>query len=532
MKKVLILFFLFSQKSSAQLTIDGGSITIDSAAQLIVIGNIKSNIDIKGVCKIIMNGSDSQSINMGGRSIPILEINNSQNVYLISDLRIEKSLNFILGKLKSSLFNITLSSSANCSGASNNRFVEFTDKGQLFKELDDDIVSFEVPIGSSSIYRPVFISTNSSFYSQAKIGVKSIALPETNMPLRSKDYLLTYWPITRTGISGTVFVSGKYDEVKDVNGNKSNLRGYFFDGINWSSEGGVNDTISKRVGSFVTGNGGNLFGMNKFLYVGIRAFLQGAYNSTNGLMNESLRTILPTKDPYRTVPYNSTFMHINNEEVETTIGTPFISNQSSETNIVDWVFLELRNTNSSPGNQILQTRSALINRSGFIVDIDGLRPVSFFNLPNGNYSITVRHRNHLSISLNPINGFVGLNEKMTTAYTDNLMNLTTVTQDKIYGNLGSYTTASHPSYKTVNLLWSGNVNGNSNSKYSGASNDRASILSNLGNNELGVLFGYFRSDLNLNGIVKYSGSSNDRGFLLSNVLSNNELLIRTEQRPN
>ncbi len=81
------------------------------------------------------------------------------------------------------------------------------------------------------------------------------------------------------------------------------------------------------------------------------------------------------------------------------------------------------------------------------------------------------------------------------------------------------------------MLWGGNANSNTTSRYQGPSNDRASILTDLSNNELGFLTGYYRGDLNMNGSVRYSGPGNDRAFLLANILSNSELNVRTQQLP-
>jgi hypothetical protein len=241
---------------------------------------------------------------------------------------------------------------------------------------------------------------------------------------------------------------------------------------------------------------------------------------------------IPTSDPYRSSPYSTTFTHVNNSTTETVVGTPFANQASASNDIVDWVFLELRNTNASPGNTILQTRSALIQRDGDIVDVDGVSPVLFNNVDDGNYAITIRHRNHLSMSLSPTAGAIALAESQSAAYTTNVMDLRSANTSSIFGTTAGYTTASHPTLGTVKLMWAGNANSNTNCRYSGAGNDRAIILTDLGNSETAVLSGYYRADLNMNGQLRYSGAGNDRAFLLSNVLGSSELASKTEQRPN
>lgn len=529
---ISIFFLIIYNTSFSQLLINGAAFIIDSGAIVTVQGDLISNTNIQGSGKIIMSGGATQNINMGGFGLPTLEINNGQNVNLLSDVRIEKGLNFTLGKIQSSSFNLTLSTAAITIGAADSKFVEMTGSGQVYKELSADVNNYEMPIGAGSIYRPAYISSSATTYDNAKIGIKAIAIANPNKPIHCADYLSTYWPVTRSGITGTVSVSGQYADATDIVGAESNLRGYFYDGTDWSSANGSNDAVANKIGAPVLGTGGTIYGMSKMLLVGARAFLQGAYNSTTGLMTDAIRTVLPASDPYRNAPYNTAFNHVNNSTPETIEGTPFITQSIVANNIVDWVFLELRNTNASPGNTILQTRSALIQRDGDIVDVDGVSPVTFSNLPDGNYGITVRHRNHLSMSLSPTLGSVALSEKKSTAFTTNVADLRTALPSSIYGTTAGFTTASHPTLTTVNLLWGGNANSNGNSKYSGATNDRAVILSDLSNNELGTLSGYNRSDINLNGIVKYSGAGNDRSFLLSSVLLNNELGFRTEQKPN
>jgi hypothetical protein len=136
------------------------------------------------------------------------------------------------------------------------------------------------------------------------------------------------------------------------------------------------------------------------------------------------------------------------------------------------------------------------------------------------------------MSLNPTAGAVSMNETKGDAYDARVVDLRRQSTAQLFGDTLAYTRANHPTLGTIKLMWGGNANANANARYSGAGNDRAVILSDLSNNELGVLNGYIRSDLNMNGAVRYSGANNDRSFLLSNVLEANELKVRTEQRPN
>lgn len=64
--------------------------------------------------------------------------------------------------------------------------------------------------------------------------------------------------------------------------------------------------------------------------------------------------------------------------------------------MVDWIWIELRNA-TVPSTTVAGT-SAVLQRNGNVVAItdDGITPLHF-NIPEGNYYVVVKHRNHLSI---------------------------------------------------------------------------------------------------------------------------------------
>ena len=175
----------------------------------------------------------------------------------------------------------------------------------------------------------------------------------------------------------------------------------------------------------------------------------------------------------------------------------------------------------------------MVQRDGDIVDVDGVSPVTFNGIADGNYILTVRHRNHLGLSYNQASPKL-LTETKSLAYDPaKVFDFRTVAQANLFGTAAAYTTASHPTLTTVNLLWGGNANSNTTSNYQGPGNDRAAILLDLGGIELATpAAGYFRSDLNMNRLVRYQAPGNDRGFLLANVLGSSELTTRAQSLPN
>ena len=293
MKRILIPFvFTFSIlfsfiKADAQLYINGGQLYIDSGAFINLKGDLVSNTNINGIGKIILNGTATQNVSMNNFSIPSLEINNTQNISLTSSAKIQQSLSFVNGRVIAGNNDLTLSNNATSSGMGTGKFVETNGTGQLYKELASNVTSFELPVGISTSYRPVFLTTTASAFNNAKIGIQSTASSFSNRPTATTDYLNTYWTISRAGITGSVNAIGQYADPSDVTGTENNLRGCFYNNGDWSLVNSTSDASLNRVGAPIAGNGGVLYGMNRFAMLGIKAFLEGAYN-TGGVMKSIL----------------------------------------------------------------------------------------------------------------------------------------------------------------------------------------------------------------------------------------------------
>lgn len=537
-KAILLISSMFFLGSAyAQMHIQSGAtVFISAGAKVTLQGDLTGLADIQGLGTVTMKGSSQQNINMNGFTIPNLEIDNPAHVTLTGgNTRIGSNLLFVNGQLQTGNLDLLIAAAATFTGHNSSRFINTNGTGQVRKELTADVTNTEIPIGEGSNYRPVYITTSGSNYSSANLGVRVVNGATPNRPPMIGNFLTAYWPVSRTGITGgTVTVAGQYIDPTDVSGTEANLSGYYFNGTDWTSVSATNDGVANRVSAPVTDPSGELYGMNRFVAVGTRAFLQGAYNSATGLMSDALRTgtnVIPVSDPYRTAPYSTSFLHINNATTETAPLSVFNNQALPQNDIVDWVFLELRN-NVSPGGSVFQTRSALIQRDGDIVDIDGVSPVTF-NQPNGSYTITVRHRNHLGIASNPSTPRV-FSETKSIAFTTNLADLR-VGATPLFSTAGTgYTTSTHPVLGTVNLLWGGNANPNGTVRYTSLGNDKDYILlTTLGGNPSTVVSNvYSPSDLNMNKVVRYNALANDKDFLFINVLQSTTTTIRTQQIPN
>ena len=90
---------------------------------------------------------------------------------------------------------------------------------------------------------------------------------------------------------------------------------------------------------------------------------------------------------------------------------------------------------------VILTQSAFVQRDGDVVDVDGISPIKFLNIPDEEFFIAIRHRNHLGImSQNPINLCMANSEIDFSNPTF-----------EVYGN------EPQKEINGVNVLWAGDV---------------------------------------------------------------------------
>jgi hypothetical protein len=225
-----------------------------------------------------------------------------------------------------------------------------------------------------------------------------------------------------------------------------------------------------------------------------RFFLEGPYQSVNNLMSDALRMagLVPLQEPYTEMGY----FHVGDGGNEQT--TASVLAVTGVNAIVDWVVVELRQLDV---NIRVATQSALLQRDGDVVGMDGVSPLQFNVLP-GTYYVSVRHRNHLGIiTASPL-----------------ALGGTPLTLDFRSAATSVFGTEARKAIGSARVLWAGDVSFNGQVKYTGAANDRDPILARIGGVvPTNVASGYFPEDVNMDGLVKYSGASNDRDFILENI---------------
>ena len=224
-----------------------------------------------------------------------------------------------------------------------------------------------------------------------------------------------------------------------------------------------------------------------------KILLGGPLDTTTGLMNDGLRanTHIPTTSPY----------------IDALSCSATVFNVTGNDAIVDWVWVELRDENDQ--TNIVASTSALIQRDGDVVAIDGVSPLAF-NLSSGNYFIHVNHRNHLGVMMQ----------------TTTTLSATNTVVDFSNGSAVTYGTHAQRIVNGYYMLWPGDSNGDDSVKFSGSSNDSNNLrdeVVNASGNIFGSISysysGYHDADVTMNGEAKFSGTGNDSNIIRDMVVN-------------
>ncbi|MEB4590436.1 hypothetical protein VSS37_05555 [Candidatus Thiothrix sp. Deng01] len=238
-----------------------------------------------------------------------------------------------------------------------------------------------------------------------------------------------------------------------------------------------------------------------YISLNLRAFLQGAYASSDGRMRDNLRqkSYLPLSQPY-----NDLANHYAGEETTTAA----ILATSGDDAPVDWVLVELRDKDD-PGTR-LAAAAALLQRDGDVADPQTNTPTLRIPQVTANsYYVALRHRNHLGV--------------MTQAPL--ALSPTSTAVDFTSPGLPTAGAYARTIENNRALLWAGDANNNNHIIATGPDNDANVLLgavlahpdNSLANSSF-ILPGYRTTDLNLDGVSLYAGPANDINLLRSNVL--------------
>jgi hypothetical protein len=533
LKKLHIALFGFTMAicnvATAQLFIDQATFTIQAGATVTVQGDVTSNADIQGTGKIILNGSANQNVNMGGFTIPNLEINNAANITLTGNAKVSGDVLFTNGKVLLGANTLTMGSAGTITSPTSANYIVTNGAGKLVKSALA-ATAFTYPVGSSiTSYSPISISNSGTADDIAVRAFAGVLAGGSTGTAFSKEVVNATWDISEavaggSNLSLTTSWSGT-DELAGFDRTRAGISYYItspaanvgWDLLNSQTTAALGSNPYTYTRSGVTTLGTFAVGTRPVLsplLVTPKIFLQGAYNTGTGVMNDALRNanLIPTTEPYTGLNMFSATATVKGSgggETSTTNVVGSAAGASSNTTIVDWVLVQLHNT--SDGSVVTQ-RAALLQRGGTVVETDGVSPVNLAGNAAGNYYISVRHRNHLGARTA---GGLAL-AKVTTTNYDFTTSLAQAFPGAVANNPMATLVAG-----TIFGLWAGNTNDDLSVKMTGLTannNDYLKLINVLGSSTASQTGVYSKQDLNLDGSVKMTGltaTNNDYLRLLS-----------------
>jgi len=517
----------FCNIASAQLFIDQATFTIQSGATVTVQGDVTSNTDILGTGKVILKGTANQNVNMGGFTIPNVEIDNTANVTLTGSAKVSGDILFTNGDVILGANNLTLGNAGTITGATATKFVVTNGAGKLAKAALG-ATSFTFPIGNSTTsYDPIAVSNSGT---ADEIGARSFANVLANGSTGSaytKETINNSWELSEVVAGGSnlslTTTWNAADELAGFDRTRAGISYYIptagatqgWDLLNSQTTAamGANPYTYTRTGVMSLG----VFAVGTRpvlspLLVSPKVFLQGNY-IISGVMTDGLRSLnlIPLSEPYSALTMITPTLRGSGggeTSVASVIGSA--AGLASNTTAVDWVLAQLHR---AADGIVVSQRAVLLLRNGTVVETDGITPVNFAGNAAGAYYVSIRHRNHLGVRSA---GTFSLAKTTSTTY-----DFTTGLGQAFAGAVTNNAMASLT--PTVFGLWAGDATGNRVVRLSGGGNDLNQIL----NTTLGGIVGgsvtstYNRSDLNLNGTVRFTGGGNDANILINVALAGN-----------
>ena len=509
-------------------------------------------------------------------SFPKLEIANANNVNLgTSKTRVASSMAFTSGKVVLNANDLVLGNAAALLGYDQNKYVVTNNTAaHLVKESYTG--NFVYPVGlSTSDYTPAAI--NNTTANGWHVNVANYASTNASAPRGANmNGIDRTWNIYADNASGSSVIDLQHNNATNETkfnpalhyvtryvGTAPNSAGDFVSQDAWERNtpgpGTATGTLTtgapianasernRTYTTFATSATANSAFYTKAsdisLCLNARAYLEGALMDNGGatasggrpLMRDNLRVspftgqnYIPVKDPYEvptpfvdvTSSYTIKAPQLTDTSLRHVTDSALVFGVSGQNAIVDWVFVELRS--KSNYSNVLATRSALIQRDGDIVDVNGTGCLNFLNVPVDSYYVAVRHRNHLGAM---------------TRYAQSGTNLQTLVDFTVPGTpiydkgvVGSFNYTGLGEKDNVNgtyrALWAGDLDASGKVKYDNPDDDLTTILfdvllhpaNTIGSTNFDFAYGYRQGDFDMNSKAKFDNPDDDNTQLLFQVL--------------
>jgi hypothetical protein len=519
MKKIIFtfLFLIAFFAGYTQMYNNGGAVTVEAGATLVIEGNytssgtaaieIDGNVQLKGnfinnggsvgvgsTGRLSMNGTSAQEITGSNPTTfyCALEVNNTAGVALTttatgSNQTCDSTLILTNGKVTLNGFDLTLSNEGT-TGAGSGNYVVTNGAGLLKAPVVN--ANYAFPVGDATTYHPLVLNEAGT---ADTYGVKFIAGLPGGWTGGTAHTCSGHWTVTEGTPGGNNLTAtaqwilgdenasfDRTDCAVGVSGNNGLT-------VAWKPSGaaaGANPYTKSGAGFASVGT----FMVADYFFEGIDldldAFLSGPYSA--GSMSTALNALIPLTDPYGN---------------GVTVG-------SVPANAVDWIEVQLRDS-GTPGT-IVKKYSFFLRNDGKVLNTDGIAGTKLTGVSKASYYVAVKHRNHLGAMTASTIDFTGAGPFS--------FNYTTGT--------GIYGTNAMRNISGVYAMWAGNTNGDTQIIYQGAGNDPSPI----GNEVLGApgntggsftypVSGYSYNDINMDGQVIYQGANNDPSLIGNAVLN-------------
>lgn len=432
---------------------------------------------------LTLTGSGNSELTCGGDTVCklIMNKNSGGTLTLMDNLNINNDLNFLADNNQILLdnYDLTLASSATISSFDNNEFIVTNGNGQLIK---NDLNNFIFPVGYDvSTYNPITLNENGT---ADNIGVRCLEHVQENgsggAPFTSKVVDVS-WELTESVAGGSdLSLTAQWNATDELIGFDRNYCGMgWYSSNSWDLMVGSIGIASGFAPYSFTRSGIDTMGyfaiggepVSTKAVLAVDLLIEGAY-SGSGLLNDDLRGagLIPFTEPYSGLGF-AQWGFGGGEEI--TAGVMAVTGNNA---ITDWVLVEIRDGNNH--STILATKSALIQKDGDIVDLDGISNLSVPGIGAGNYYVAIKHRNHLGVmSANAISLSTSSQGYDFTSSASNTFGGTNGINDLGDGFFG---------------LFSGDFDVNAQVQ----NTDVTNLIPTIGNS------GYLQGDLNMNGQVQ------------------------------
>ncbi len=249
-------------------------------------------------------------------------------------------------------------------------------------------------------------------------------------------------------------------------------------------------------------------GLNCAIQIRPKVYLQGASLDPNSgevmLMRDDLRVAgyIPTTSPYS----------------DSATCDAIVFDATGNDAIVDWVWVELRD--ATDNKIIVDAQSALLQRDGDVVDVDGSSILTFTPVPD-TYYVAIAHRNHLGIMSNAT---------VALSTTSTIVDFT----DSSTTSFGTHAQTDYAMPTGVLGMWAGNANDADSDGVkriiflnTGAESveikqrvlDVSAAESPFGPSVFYKPAGYYDEDVNMDGEVIFLNAGNELLFIKDNILA-------------